>query len=51
MHGGEEKCTQGFGGETEGKRPFGSPRYRWEDNMKINLKERGWEGMGWMRLA
>jgi hypothetical protein len=25
----------------EGKGPFGRPRHRWEDNIKINLKEMG----------
>jgi hypothetical protein len=25
----------------EGKRPFGRPRHRWEDNVKINLREMG----------
>jgi hypothetical protein len=23
----------------EGKRPFGSPRHRWEDNIRMGLKE------------
>jgi hypothetical protein len=35
VHGrGEEKCIQGFGGETEGKRPAGKPRHRRKDNIK-----------------
>ena len=36
---------------SEGKRPFGRPRLRWEDNIKIDLQEmRG--GCGdWMELA
>jgi hypothetical protein len=29
----------------EGKRPLGRPRRRWEDNIKINLRETGWGGM------
>ena len=29
----------------EGKRPFGRPRRRGEDNIKINLQEMGWGGM------
>jgi hypothetical protein len=28
MHGGKEKCMQGFGGETGGKIPFGRPDRR-----------------------
>jgi hypothetical protein len=26
-------------GEPEGKRPLGKPRFRWEDNMKMDLQE------------
>jgi hypothetical protein len=36
----------GFGGGTEGKTPHGRYRHRWEDNVKIYLKEREWEVMG-----
>jgi hypothetical protein len=32
-----------FGGETEKKRPLGRPRLRREDDIKMNLKEIGWE--------
>ena len=35
----------------EGKRPFGKPRHRWEDNIKMDLQELGWRGMGWIELA
>ena len=41
----EERCIQDFGRETEGKRPFGKPRLRWEDNIKIDLKEVGYADM------
>jgi hypothetical protein len=38
-------------GKPEGKRPFGRPRHRWEDNIKMVLQEVG-EGHGdWMELA
>jgi hypothetical protein len=30
-------------GKPEGKRPLGRPGRRWEDNIKIDLKEVGWE--------
>jgi hypothetical protein len=26
----------------EGKKPFGTPRRAWEDNIKMDLKEEGW---------
>ena len=28
-------------GKPEGKRPLGRPRHRWEDNIKMDLKEVG----------
>jgi hypothetical protein len=38
-------------GKPEGKRPLGRPRRRWVDNIKIHLREIGWDGMGWIDLA
>jgi hypothetical protein len=38
-------------GKPEGKRPLGRPRRRWKENIEIDLKERGWGGMGWIDLA
>ena len=38
-------------GKPEGKRPLGKPRYRWEDNIKMDLQEVR-RGCGdWMKLA
>jgi hypothetical protein len=37
--------------KVEGKRPVGRPRRRWEDNIKIYLREIGWDGMDWIDLA
>jgi hypothetical protein len=37
----------------EGKRPLGRPRRRWEDNIKMNLREE-WMGrteFGWLRIG
>jgi hypothetical protein len=50
-YGGEERCIQGFSGETLGKEPLGRPRRRWEDNIKMDLQELGWGGMDWINLA
>jgi hypothetical protein len=33
-------------GKPEGKRPLGRPRRRWEDGIKMDLREIGWEGGG-----
>ena len=40
-----------FVGETEEMRPLGSSRPRWEDNIKMDLQEVGFRGMGWINLA
>ena len=40
-----------FLGKPEGRRPFGGPRRRWEDNTKIDVREVGWGGTGWIGLA
>ena len=37
-------------GKPEGKRPFGRPRPRWEDNIKIDLQEVGCRGMELIEL-
>jgi hypothetical protein len=38
-------------GRPEGKRPLGRPRLRWEDNIKMNLREKGIGGANWIQLA
>jgi len=38
-------------GKPEGKRPLGRPRYRWEDNIKMDLQEVGGGWGDWMELA
>jgi hypothetical protein len=38
-------------GKSEGKRPLGRPRHRWEDNIKMDLQEVGCGGMDWIELA
>jgi hypothetical protein len=35
----------------EGKRLLGRPRHRWVDNIKIDIREIGWDGVDWMKLA
>jgi hypothetical protein len=32
-------------GKPEGKRPLGRPRRRWVNNIKIDLREIGWDGL------
>ena len=50
-YGGGERGAQGFGGKSEGKRPLGRPRRRWEDNIKMDLQEVGEGCEDWMELA
>jgi hypothetical protein len=38
-------------GMPEGKRPLGRSRRRWVDNIKMGLREIGWDGMDWIDLA
>jgi hypothetical protein len=35
----------------EGKRLIGKPSSRWEDNIKMDLQEAGYEDMDWIDLA
>ena len=40
-----------WGGKPEGKRTLGRPRRRWENNIKMDLQEMGYEGKDWIELA
>jgi hypothetical protein len=38
-------------GRGEGNRPLGRPKRRWEDNIKMGLRETAINGANWIRLA
>jgi hypothetical protein len=38
-------------GKLEGKRPLGRPRCRWMYNIKIDIRDIGWDGVYWIDLA
>jgi hypothetical protein len=38
-------------GYPDGKRPLGRPRRRWVNNIKMGLREIGWDGMDCIDLA
>jgi hypothetical protein len=38
-------------GKPEGKRPLGRPRRRWEDGIRMELREIGWGSVEWIQLA
>jgi hypothetical protein len=37
-------------GKAEGKRPLGGQRRKWEENIKMDLREIGWGVMNWIDL-
>jgi hypothetical protein len=38
-------------GRPEGRRPLGRPRRRWEDNIKMDLREMGFGDVDWIQWA
>jgi hypothetical protein len=40
-----------LGAKLEGRKPLGTPRSRWENNTKMNLREIRWGGEDWINLA
>jgi len=38
-------------GKPGGNRPLGRPRPKWEDNIRTDLREIGWDGVDWLHLA
>jgi hypothetical protein len=47
----ERKVYKVLVGKPKGKRPFGKPRCRWEDGIRMDLREIGLGGVDWIRLA
>jgi hypothetical protein len=47
----ERKVCNVLVGKTEGKRPLGRPRRRWEDGIGRDLREIGLGGVDWIRRA
>jgi hypothetical protein len=50
-HGGGEGCIQHLVGRPEGRRPLGRHGRRWEDNIKMDLREIGFGDVDWIDLA
>ena len=51
-HMGEGRCVYRFlVGKPEGRRPLGRPKHRWEDNIRMDLREVGCGCVDWMELA
>jgi hypothetical protein len=51
-HMGEErKVYRVLMGKSEGKRPLERPRHRWEDGIRMDLRETGWGSVQWIQMA
>jgi hypothetical protein len=44
-------CTGFLVGKPEGKRELGRPKRRWEDGIRMDLREIGWGRVDWIQLA
>jgi hypothetical protein len=47
----ERKVYKVLVGNPEEKRPLGRLRHRWEDGIKMDCREIGWEGVEWIHLV
>jgi hypothetical protein len=47
----ERKVYKTLVGNPEGKRPFGRRRRRWEDRIRMDIREIGWGRVEWIQLA
>jgi hypothetical protein len=47
----ERKVYKVLVGKLEGKRPLGRPRRRWEDGIRMDLREIFLGGVDWIRLS
>jgi hypothetical protein len=47
----ERKVYKVLVGKPEGKRPLGKPRRRWENGIRMDLREIGWGRVGCTQLA
>jgi hypothetical protein len=47
----EKKAYKVLVAKPEGKRPLRRPRYRWEDEIRMDIREMGWGGVEWIQLA
>jgi hypothetical protein len=51
MYGGKTNAYRFLVGKAQGSRPFGRPKCRWEENIKMYLKGIGWQDVEWIDLA
>jgi hypothetical protein len=51
MYGEERKVYKVLVGKPKGKRPLGIPMRGWEDGIRMDVMEIGWEGVEWIHLS
>jgi hypothetical protein len=51
MNGEKRNANRIFMGKPEERRPLGRPKCRWVDNIKMDLREIGWDVTYWIDLA
>jgi hypothetical protein len=51
MHGEGRSVYRVLVGSSKGKRTLGRPRHRWEDNIKMDVRGIGIDGVNWIQLA
>jgi hypothetical protein len=47
----ERKVHRVLKGKPEGRRPLGRPSRRWDDGIRMDLREIGWGSVDWIQLA
>jgi hypothetical protein len=50
-NGGKKNAYRILVGKREGKRPLGRPRRKWVDNIIMDLRDIGWDGVDWIGMA
>jgi hypothetical protein len=51
LFGEEKNVYKVLMGKPEGKKPLGRPRRRWEDGIRMDLRDSGWGSLEWTQLA
>jgi hypothetical protein len=46
-----EKFIKKMVGKPKAKIPLGRPRSKWQDNIRMNLRETAWESVDWIHLS
>jgi hypothetical protein len=51
MHGEKRNAYRILVEKPEAKRPLGEPRRRWEDDIKMDLRDIEWDGVDWIDVV